>query len=101
MAWATSDRRERLPANWAAIRRQVKANAHGLCQATTHANACDGVGSDADHITAGDDHDVHNLQWLSSPCHDAKTARESAARNTATAALKHRPTEQHPGRRHA
>jgi 5-methylcytosine-specific restriction endonuclease McrA len=99
MAWATSDRRTRLPSNWAAIRRQVKARANGLCEAGTHVAACNGTGTDADHIVAGDNHHLDNLQWLSSACHTAKTAAETAARNTAQAALKLRPTEPHPGRR--
>jgi 5-methylcytosine-specific restriction endonuclease McrA len=99
MAWATSDRRSRLPRNWDDIRRQVKARAHGLCEATHHVRACDGTGTDADHIHAGDNHQLTNLQWLSEPCHRAKTARETAARNTLNAALKHKPQPQHPGRR--
>lgn len=100
MAWSTSDRRQRLPKNWADIRRQVQRRAHGLCEATTHARACDGTGTDADHIHAGDNHALTNLQWLSGPCHRAKTATETAARNTTIAALKHRPPELHPGRKH-
>lgn len=99
MAWSTSDRRSRLPHDWAAIRRQVKARAGGRCQATAHDPRCDGLGTDADHIKAGDDHSLTNLQWLSEPCHKRKTADETAARNRQTAALKRRPTEQHPGQR--
>jgi 5-methylcytosine-specific restriction protein A len=96
--WSTSDRRERLPDNWEAIRRQVKTRAKGKCQATTHAKGCGGWGSDADHIEAGDNHHLDNLQWLSRACHWAKTNREAAARNTARAAARYRPSEQHPGR---
>jgi len=99
MAWTTSDRMARLPNNWADIRRQVKSRAHGLCQANQHARSCDGQGTDADHIQAGDNHHLDNLQWLSAPCHTNKTNAETAARNTATAALKRKPIEQHPGRR--
>lgn len=99
MAWATSDRASRLPANWQGIRQQVKARAHGLCEANTHADGCTGTGTDADHIHAGDNHNLTNLQWLSEPCHRAKTARETAARNQLNAQLRHRPHEPHPGRR--
>lgn len=98
MPWSTSDRRSRLPANWESIRRQVKARARGLCQAATHVDACDGTGTDADHITPGDDHRIENLQWLSSPCHDAKTNHETAQRNKLNAQLKRRPVQQHPGK---
>lgn len=96
MAWSTSDRRRRLPADWDAIRARVGARAGGRCQAQEHDPRCDGRGSDADHIAPGDDHSLGNLQWLSGPCHRAKTAQETAARNTARAAMRIRP-EQHPG----
>lgn len=99
MAWSTSDRRQRLPANWATLRRQTRDRAHGLCQAKQHDPHCDGTGTDADHSTPGDTHRLENLQWLSAPCHRAKTARETAARNRQTAALKRRPVERHPGQR--
>jgi 5-methylcytosine-specific restriction endonuclease McrA len=99
MAWATSDRRHRLPRNWVDLRRQVKARANGLCEAAQHVSQCDGIGTDCDHVTQGDDHSLTNLAWLSEPCHRAKTARETAARNERNAALKRRPTETHPGRR--
>lgn len=101
MVWSTSDRRFRLPPDWGDIKRQVKHRAHGLCEATDHDPRCDGLGTDCDHIEAGDNHSLTNLQWLSAPCHTAKTARETAARNRANAALKRRPSEPHPGRRQA
>lgn len=99
MPWETSDRRFRLPKNWPQLKRQVKARAHGLCEAAPHDPRCDGVGTDCDHVIEGDDHSLGNLQWLSGPCHRAKTGRESAARNRQRAELRHRPTEQHPGRK--
>lgn len=98
MAWETSTRRSRLPPNWDSdIRPAVKRRANGLCQAAEHARDCDGTGTDADHIIPGDDHGMGNLQWLSRPCHDAKTARETAARNTKRASMRVRPAERHPG----
>jgi len=99
MAWETSDRKSRLPANWQAIRRQVKARARGRCEATHHARGCGGWGTDADHIVPGDNHELNNLQWLSDACHRAKTATESATRNTARKEARTKPTEQHPGRK--
>lgn len=99
MAWETSDRKDRLPPNWAQLRAATKARAKGKCQANPHVPGCGGWGRDADHITPGDDHNLDNLQWLSGPCHRAKTAREAAARNRARAAARNRPQEQHPGRR--
>lgn len=97
MAWATSDRAQRLPPNWPTIRTQVRVRAGDLCQAHSHHPQCPGVGAEADHITPGDDHTLSNLQWLSTPCHQAKTAREAAARNRARAAMRRKPDEQHPG----
>ena len=98
MPWDTSDRRQRLPADWPAIRRAVKRRAIGQCQATNHHPDCNGIGTDADHIRQGDNHSLDNLQWLSGPCHWAKTKAENAARNKANAALKRKPQEPHPGR---
>jgi 5-methylcytosine-specific restriction protein A len=104
MAWATSTRAARLPRDWGAIRVQVRARAKGRCQGQDvlgvgiigHAPTCDGIGSDADHITAGDNHSLDNLQWLSAACHRAKTARETARRNVERAGQRRR-TERHPG----
>lgn len=98
MAWSTSDRRERLPDDWPDIVRRVKARDQGRCRAPQHSPRCNGVGTDVDHVIAGDDHSMANLQLLSEPCHRDKTARESAERNRQIAALKKRPQEQHPGR---
>ena len=100
MPWSTSDRRSRLPKNWNKIRAQVKKRAGGRCEAywtpgrtaktgQPHAVGCDGYGTDADHILRGDDHSPGNLQWLSGPCHKAKTASEGPQRK--------RPAERHPG----
>lgn len=97
MAWSTSDRASRLPANWAAIRQAVQDRAGGMCQAKHHVRDCDGIGTDADHIVQGDDHSMGNLQWLSGPCHKAKTAEETAQRNRKRASMRKRPSEQHPG----
>lgn len=98
MAWDTSDRRLRLPPDWPAIRRAVKARAGGRCEYAHHVAACNGRGTDADHITPGDDHSLGNLQWLSAECHKDKTRRETIARNKSMAALRKRPAEPHPGR---
>lgn len=98
IAWQTSTRRERLPRNWDQLRAHTRDRAGGRCEATAHHPDCDGWGTDADHITPGDDHTPGNLQWLSPPCHQAKTAGEAADRNRERAAQRRRPNEQHPGR---
>lgn len=97
MAWSTSDRHSRLPSDWQAIRRRVRARAHGRCEAQIHAPGCDGRGVECDHIQAGDDHSLTNLQMLSHACHKAKTQAEAAARNRRDARLRLKPREPHPG----
>jgi len=98
MSWATSDRASRLPHDWPTIRQAVKRRAKGRCEAEVHVRGCNGIGSECDHIKAGDDHSMGNLQWLSTPCHKAKTAADNAALRTARLAMTKRPLEAHPGR---
>lgn len=94
MSWATSTRKARLPRDWPARVAKVKARAKGRCQATAHVAECDGQGAQCDHVHQGDDHSLTNLQWLSDPCHAAKTRLD----NGYSAAVK-APVEDHPGRR--
>jgi hypothetical protein len=89
VSWENSDRRARLPKDWPKRVAQTKARARGLCQAKTHEPECDGVGRECDHIQRGDNHDLSNLQWLSTPCHKAKTNAEKPTR--------YRPQQRHPG----
>lgn len=95
--WQTSHRRDRLPHDWQRIRAAVRARANGRCQAKQHANGCNGIGTDCDHIIPGDDNSLDNLQWLSSACHKAKTARETAARNAWYRETRLHPVEKNPG----
>jgi hypothetical protein len=86
--WVGSTRRARLPDDWPARVQAVKARAHGRCQATRHEPGCDGIGRECDHVKHGDDHSLANLQWLSTPCHKAKTTAEQPRRL--------RPARAHP-----
>lgn len=95
--WNSSDRRGRLPTNWPELRAKVRERAHGLCQAKHHVPECDGIGTDCDHIIAGDNHGLDNLQWLSHPCHKAKTEKENAERNARRARMRKHPKERFPG----
>ena len=95
--WNTSHRHDRLPPDWQRIRTEVKARANGKCQAKHHAKGCNGIGTDCDHIIPGDDNSLDNLQWLSSACHKAKTARETAARNSWYRKTRLHPVEKNPG----
>lgn len=76
-----SKRSSRLPADWADLRAQVKARANGRCEALVHHHLCNGTGAECDHIIAGDDHRLSNLQWLSRQCHQVKSIRENRDRN--------------------
>ena len=80
IAWAGSTRRARLPPGWTRIRAAVLYR-DPTCQIR---DICNGAPStDVDHITAGDDHSLTNLQGACGPCHKRKTAAEAAqARRT-------------------
>lgn len=97
MAWESSTRRSRLPADWPKRRAQVKARAGGRCEGIDidgtgkriHVAECNGIGTDCDHDKRGDDHSLGNLRWLSLECHKAKTAAERPKQA--------RPKPRHPG----
>lgn len=95
MNWLTSDRHDRLPDNWPKLVAQTKRRARGRCEAAYHVPECRGVGSQCDHVVQGDDHSPDNLQWLSGPCHAAKTRLDNGYSTPVKA-----PAEQHPGRVH-
>lgn len=96
--WQGSDRAKRLPKDWHRRRARARREAGNLCQAVVHAPLCTGVGSQCDHIVRpdlflGPDPDVaSNLQWLSEPCHKAKTLSERSTRPSQRA-----DRERHPG----
>lgn len=98
MSWEGSDRAERLPADWSAVRADVMA-AHG---AVCH--VCGLPGSDAvDHVRPGDDHSAANLAPIHQDvwpyCHRAKSAHEGVAARAELRAQRTRPVEKHPGMR--
>jgi len=98
MAWSSSTRRSRLPKDWPTRRLKAKARAKGSCQAEPHDPRCDGIGNECDHIINNDDHSLTNLQWLSTPCHIAKTKREAAEAKASRRLSFKLPREQHPNR---
>jgi 5-methylcytosine-specific restriction endonuclease McrA len=71
--FARSNRRAWLPANWPALRRQVLARDDYTCQ------RCGDHAFEVDHVQAGDDHSLDNLQSLCEPCHARKSGREGRA----------------------
>jgi 5-methylcytosine-specific restriction protein A len=92
VAWSTSDRHSRLPPGWSKIRAAVLKK-QPTCQ--INGPSCTYVSTQADHIVAGDDHSMGNLQGVCYPCHATKSSTEGhTAKPT-----RRRPPERHPGLR--
>lgn len=89
--WAKSDRKARLPSNWARLRAETLAK-HPICvlcgvRPSTH----------CDHIKAKTD-DHKQLQGVCEPCHLQKSAAEgNEAQRANPKPGRKRPSEQHPG----
>lgn len=82
IAWATSNRKTRLPHSRAWERtRQAVLNRDPFCQLQI---ICTGaISTEVDHIEPGDNHDIDNLQGVCTDCHAHKTQTEAAqARRT-------------------
>ena len=99
--WAGSDRRDRLPHNWAELRAAVKARAGGQCEhiKASTGRRCPNPGTDCDHIQRGDDHTVSNLRWLCRWHHSRKSSAEGAEAMRTQRAKLTRPQPKHPGMR--
>lgn len=99
MGWETSDRRSRLPADWARRRDWVRDRAGGRCEAVLRdtGERCPARGTDCDHVERGDDHRVENLQWLCSWHHKRKTADEARAELEALRRARRPRRPRHPG----
>lgn len=96
MAWANSDREQRLPGDWHRRRNTIRRRARGRCEAIVNGRRCTNAGSECDHIHNGDDHALTNLQWLCPSCHQRKTIAESKAARDARGYARRDP-EPHPG----
>lgn len=116
MAWTTSTRRQRLPNNWNKLRQQVLQRHNNKCAGLPHpmgsptqkaggthtptgrwhAAGCNRHATDVDHITAGDNHSIDNLQPLSRACHHAKTTAETLARTATRRAMTQHKHAPHP-----
>lgn len=90
--WNASDRKSRLPADWAQRRLRVLERDGWICQ-IGYTDVCTLRATDCDHITASGPDDDWNLQAACQPCHLAKTARERPA----SRGLGRHPGEPHPG----
>lgn len=98
--WAASDRHDRLPPGWDAIRRRVLRRARFRCEALLPSGVrCPAKATDCDHVIPGDDHSDSNLQALCGDHHSAKTRAEAReAYERMRAKLKHPSSNlKHPG----
>jgi 5-methylcytosine-specific restriction protein A len=95
--WQGSDRRQRLPQDWAQRREIVRARAADRCEAILNDETrCPDQGTDCDHIEPGDNHEFSNLQWLCTWHHRKKTSSEGNSKRVYRVSEKH-PKERHPG----
>lgn len=95
--WRGSGRAQRLPSNWTALRGAVLKRDNYSCQ--IKGPSCLGRATDADHIQAGDDHRLSNLQASCRTCHQAKSSKEGNEAKAALRAARFRKPPRHPGRR--
>ncbi len=96
--WADSDRRSRLPDNWAELVRAVKKRDEGRCKwILSSGKRCPRAGVDVDHRRRGDDHRMSNLALLCEHHHDRKTAWEAHEAKRTIKASRFRSPEGHPG----
>jgi 5-methylcytosine-specific restriction endonuclease McrA len=97
--WATSNRKDRLPADWQARRTEVFRIYGDVC------HWCGEPGADeVDHVHAGDDHRIENLRPIHSQrtvqrCHVFKSSAEGGRAAQARMPKRARPAEAHPGLR--
>ena len=70
-------RKQQLPSNWEALKRQVKQRAKNQCEAVDKGHRCPEQGSECHHAGAPDDHRPESLQWLCADHHDEITRQQS------------------------
>lgn len=101
MAWATSDRRRRLPWNWPSIRKAVLDRDGRRCQWRIGGRICGDPAYEVHHIVeAGDGPDDNSPANLIAICrlhHVQATARYAAERRAVWQARKDPGEPKHPG----
>ena len=76
MAWETSNRKSRLPANWLQLRAEVFATKGRQCHNVIDGVRCTREGLDIDHIVPSGPDTLENLQPLCRRCHQSKSSSE-------------------------
>lgn len=98
MAWATSDRKSRLPSNWKALRAAVMDRCGGRCEyLKKDGSRCRDKAVDVDHEIPNDDHSMSNLRGICDWHHKRKSAMEGVAARRELNAILYRKPETHPG----
>jgi 5-methylcytosine-specific restriction protein A len=98
MAWESSDRASRLPADWKDRVRKVWDRAGKQCEwRLPSGKRCPRPGADVDHIRNDDNHSLGNLRLLCRHHHDKKTQREAWVGKSKRKPSKRRE-EESPGR---
>ncbi|GGO42316.1 hypothetical protein GCM10012287_02900 [Streptomyces daqingensis] len=96
--WAGSDRKARLPSNWAKLRlRVLRRDGHRCVHTFSRGQRCIADATDVDHIKAGDDHSLSNLQSLCREHHKLKTQQEAQEGKRRADARARYPEAKHPG----
>ena len=95
--WRGSNRKSRLPADWSRLRAAVLKRCGFRCEWRDNGARCWNEATDADHIEAGDNHSLDNLQGLCRAHHLTKTGREARAVQEKFKALRRLPEEKQPG----
>ena len=96
-AWQGSDRRSRLPNDWAKRVAIVKERDGYTCVQHDDGVRCARKGTDVDHIMRGDNHAYSNLQLLCAEHHTMKTVQEAAEARREAAKRYSYPKQRHPG----
>ena len=94
MAWSTSDRVDRLPPWWSKFTTTFLRD-NPRC--ALDYPGCQIEATEVDHIVAGDDHSIKNLQPACERCHAKKSAKEGNAAKARLKQLRRRPRDRHPG----
>jgi 5-methylcytosine-specific restriction endonuclease McrA len=97
MGWETSNRRARLPRDWARTRRRIlRRDGHACTAVFSDGRRCGLPATDVDHIEPGDDHSDANLRALCGWCHQRKSSAEGGTAAGQRAVSSARPPTTHP-----
>ena len=91
MAWE-GKRRASLPPDWRKIRARILRR-DPLCR-LAYDDICEGRSVEVDHIGEADDHRLHMLRGVCTPCHKRRTQQQAQEARPSRARLQ----EPHPGR---